>query len=704
MTRMQRSRVLTLALGLTVAPLVLGAQGYPTTPPPAGPVRPMPFPPFQEARLANGLRLVVVESAKQPVVSLSLAFPAGDAYDPEGREGLASMVAGLVTKGAGARTSEQIAAAIEGVGGTIGATTGPDFLTVNAYVLAPQAALAFELVADAVRRPTFAEREVELLRTQTLSGLQLEQSQPDALAGRFMARQLYGAHPYSRRPSPASVRAITRDDIAAFQRSRLVPQGALLVVAGALSLAEARRLAEASFQGWTGTPPVAAAFPAPPTRNAREILLVHRAGSVQANIVVGNTTFPPTSAQQYAARIANHVLGGGADSRLFAILREQKGWTYGAYSALNRPRGVGSFTATAEVRNEVADSALAELFRQLERITTEPIPDAELEAARGALVGRFPLTVETVQQVAGQVTSSILLGLPQDYLATYRTRLAAVTAQQALEGARAAIRPGQAATVVVGDAKVLLGPLAAIAPVRVVGTDGAEVPMEQLIGGGEAARPTLDLRAIAAGRDSFAVMFQGNAVGSQVVTVTRSADGFEIDDLTTIPLGGIEQRTTLSLDPNGELRQVRQAGRTGPANTSIEVTVSGGRATGRATVPQPPAGAMGTTEIDVAVPGGTIDDNAVTTFLPALPWSPTASFTLNVLSSAQGRVRQVTLAVTGTEAVTVPAGEFQTYRIEMSGGDTPVTMFVTTAAPHRVVKIAPAGAPIELVLVRHSTP
>ncbi len=701
---MTATRLTLTALGaLAAAPGALVAQGYPTAPPVAGAVRPMPFPPFQEARLSNGVRMVLVESQKQPVVSLSLSFPAGDARDPEGREGLASMVAGLLTKGAGSRTSEQVSATIEGVGGTLSASTGSDFLTISAYVLAPQAALAFELLADAVIRPTFAATEVDLLRTQTLSNLQLEQTQPAALASRFMARELYGQHPYARRPSPESTRAITREEIANWQRAMLRPEGAMLVIAGALTLPEARRLAEASFAGWTGSSPVAPASPAPPTRGAAQILLVHRPGSVQANLVVGNTTFPPTHPQQYAARIANHVLGGGSDSRLFAILREQKSWTYGAYSGLNRYRGIGSFTATAEVRNEVADSALREMLHQLQRITTEPIPAAELEAAKGALVGRFPLTVETVQQVASQVSNAILLGLPQDYLATYRTRLAAVSAAEALEGARAAIRPSQAAIVVVGDAKVLLAGMEAIAPVRVIGVDGAEVPKEQLTApAAAAARPALNLAAITATRDSFAVMFQGQAVGFTISEVSRTASGIQVVEETSIPLGGVQQRTEVALDAAGELRSVTQTGQMAGNATSINIAVANGRATGKAVTPQPPAGALATVDVDVALPPGTLDDNTLTALSPALAWAPGATFSLSVLSSGSGTIKTVTLAVTGTEQVTLPSGAVEAFRVEMTGGDAPVTLFVTTAAPHHVVKVAPAGAPIEIVLVRRA--
>lgn len=695
---MTRPCKLLLAGILVAAPPMLAAQAYPTSPPAAGPVRPMPFPPFRESTLPNGVRLVLVESHKQPVVSISLSLSAGNTADPEGREGLAQMVAGLLTKGAGSRTAEAISAAIEGVGGTLGASANDDFLTISAYVLAPQAPLAFELLADALLRPTFPESEVDLLRTQTLSSLQLEQSQPAAIAARYMASELYGSHPYAHRPSPESTRAITRAEIVAFQQARLRPQGALLVIAGAMTQAEAMRLATTAFAGWTGAPPATAAFPSPPVRPRTDILLVHRPGSVQADIRVGNVSLPATHPQQYAARIANQVLGGGADSRLFMILREEKSWTYGAYSALTSGRGPGAFIATAEVRTEVADSALREMLSQIRRITAEPISAEEFRAVQGTLVGRFPLTVETVEQVAGQVARVKRLGLPDDYLATYRTRLAAVTPEQSQQAASAAMRPDAAAIVVVGDATKLHDRLAAIAPVRLVSVDGTALTPDQLAAP-VAATASLDLAALSATRDSFAIMVQGNAFGYQVSDLSRSAEGLTVVQQTMLPALGLEQRTEVHLDPTGTLRSVSQRGQMQGQQTSIEVAVVNGRATGKATTPTPPAGEMTTTDIDVALPPGTLDDNILTAVAGALRWAPDASFAVSVLGSGSGEVRQVTFRVAGTESVTVPAGTFEVYRVDLVGGAAPVTVFVTTAAPHHVVKIAPAGQPVEFVLV-----
>src|SRR5207247_9330960 len=160
-----------------------------------------------------------------------------------------------------------------------------------------------------------------------------------------------------------------------------------------------------------GPPSPSPALPAPATRVAIDLLLVHRPGSGQANIALGNTTLLPTDPVYYPGRVATQVLGGGPDSRLFLILREQKSWTYGAYASLHRYRGLGYWQATAEVRTDVADSALRELPHQIDRIRTEVVPDSELPGVKGILVGSVPHSIETPSQIARQEASVKLSGL-----------------------------------------------------------------------------------------------------------------------------------------------------------------------------------------------------------------------------------------------------------------------------------------------------
>ncbi|MDQ6885941.1 MAG: insulinase family protein [Gemmatimonadota bacterium] len=671
------------------------AQQFPTAAPPPAPLNPSRFPPLQEATLPNGLRLVLVEQHKQPVVSITLSMPAGAVYDPPGKEGTAEMAAGLLTKGAGTRSADQIAAAIEGVGGSLGAGAGPDFLTVRASSLTPDAALAFELLADAVQRPTFGEKEVELARTQTLSGLQFALSQPAQLASRFFAQGIYGPQGYGRLETPVTVRAITRDDLIAFQRARLRPSGALLVIAGDVTMAQSRDLAVKFLSAWSGSPPPSSVIPDPPARSTTELLLVHRPGSVQANVVAGNSSFLPTDPRWYATVVTNQLLGGGADARLFQILREQKSWTYGAYSHFDRNRGIGTFQATVEVRTDAADSALVEMLAQLRRVGIEAVTEGELNNAKGSLVGSFPLSIETADQVANTITRARLLGLPDDYVATYRARLAKVTPPEVSAAAQAVIRPGASLIVVVGDADKLYPKLKGIAPVRMVTVEGVPIAPADLER--KAAKLEIDAARLVARRDSFTVLVQGKALGWQRDALEKTPEGFRYTEDAQIG-GFVQQSTELSFSQALEMIRVVQSGKTQGQPTKIELSYAGGRAKGSATT----ATAQGPKSItvDTALSPGVLDDNALTAVLPALQWAPGAKWTIPVFQAGKGTIAQLTLSVVGEESVTVPAGTFESYRTEMAGGDQPITFWVSKSQPHRLVKLAFVGAPIEVVLVK----
>jgi zinc protease len=478
-----------LAAGLAVAPpggRVLAAQEpFPSEPPAPMRLAPARFPPFQEATLPNGLEVVVVERHDQPVASVSLTFRAGDADDPPGKEGLARLTARLLTKGTATRTADEIAAVIEGSGGTLSASADADFLTLTGEALSDQLPLLFTVLGDVTRHATFPPSELDLARTQELSALALARSQPERVATRFFRREIYGPNPYGRAATAESYQAITEDDVVRFARTRLVPSGALLVVAGDVTLGQVGALARQAFAEWHGAPPASSAPEATAPRRDTDILLIDRPGSVQSVILVGNTTAPPTDPQYYAARVVTHVLGGGPDSRLFRVLREQHSWSYETGAGLHRYRGLGYWSASVGVRTAATDSALHELLDQVQRIRTELVPDSELAAAKGYLVGSFPLSIETPGEVAHQVSTAKLLGLGPDYLRLYRERLSAVTAREARAAAARLYHAGSWAIVVAGDAAKLYDRLRAIAPVRLIDPDGRPLAADSL----EAAAP-----------------------------------------------------------------------------------------------------------------------------------------------------------------------------------------------------------------------
>ncbi len=699
-TEVRLLRPLTVAVILLSAspPIRLSAQdSFPSKPPKPTPLAPVRFPPFKEGVLPNGVELVVIEHHEQPVVSVSLSFGAGGVSDPAGKEGVSEFVAELLSKGTATRSADQIAATIEGVGGSLAASSGDDFLTISADALSDQLPLIFELLGDVALHSTFPEGELELARTRALSGLAFQLSQPGTVAGRLFAKEIYGRNPYGRSPTAESYKAITRDDVVRFATLRLRPRGALLVVAGDVTETEVRALVQQTFGTWAGAPAASPAPPAPPAKTATDILLVHRPGSAQSNIAVGNTTMLPTDPGYYAARVATHVLGGGADARLFLILREQKGWTYDAGAALRRYRGLGYWEATTEVRTEVTDSALKELLHQVDRMRTEAIADTELANAKGYLVGVFPLTIETPSQIAGQVATAKLLGLDPDYLRLYRERLSAITAAQARAAAARLFRRNALTIVVVGDATKVYDRLKAIAPARLVDVDGK--PLEPADLAPKAGPVTVDTAQLAERTDSSRVLLQGNAIGYTVASLQRTADSLVYTEHSALG-GAFEQHTTLVLDPtDGTARRLdqitTQQGQTGETHLSY----GNGRVKGQSATPQQD-GAMKQLDVDSPLPAGTYDENTVPFLVPALPLAPSKSFTLNFFSPSEGATKLLTFKVGSLESVAVPAGTFRAYHIDVTGSRVPFVMYVTSDTPRRVVKTEFVGQPFVIELVK----
>ena len=697
---MNAARRALMAIGFLAAlpPCRLPAQAFPDRPPAATPLRPVRFPPFVNGRLPNGVNTLVVQKSAQPVVTITLAMPAGSFHDPDGKAGLGQMVAMVLTKGTARRTAEQIAAEIEGAGGSIGASVDDDFLFITVSGLSASTEQLFDILGDVVQHASFPAAEVDLAKTQLLSSLQAALSQPEVLASRAFGQEVYGQHPYGRVQTPASLRALSRDDVAAFYAARVRPAGALLVVAGDVTPARVRELATSSLGGWSGSAAAATVAPAIPQRQQTEIVLVHKPGAVQSNIVAGFPFITPRDPAFYALTLMNRILGGGADSRLFLILREQKSWTYGAYTDFSRPLGTGRFEATTEVRTEVTDSALGELRHQLERMRTELPPDSEIAGAKNYLMGRFPLTIETADDIAGRVASARLLGLPDDYVIRYRERLGAVTPAQIQAAARRYLTTDKMAIVVVGDGpRILAGLKATGLPLRIVNTEGVAMTEADLAP--RASAVALDGGRIRAETQRYRVMVQGNAFGDETRTYARVQEGgraaWQVVTITNIgPLLQQSDTTTVDAATLAPIR-VRQGGRQQGQETFVRLDYQGGRVRGQARVLE----RTGPREltIDAEAAAGVLDDNELAAAIVSLPLAAGGRWTLPVFSGGKNAVQTMTASVSGEESVTVPAGTFATWKVDVTGGEVPVTMYIAKENP-LIVKLELQGIPLAFEL------
>ena len=416
------------------------------------PPRPISIPTPRETTLRNGLSLVVVEDSRLPLVSYRLAFPVGGAFDPPELPGLTDLLAGLLPEGTQSKTSKEIAEEVARMGASLSAGATSDYTIVGASALSQFNDAILDLMAEVILEPSFPENEVALAKQNTKESLRQQRAQPSFLASEMVSRVMFGDHPYSVvAPTPESIDRCSREDFVQFHRSKLVPNNAVFVVVGNISYDDIVSRIESLFSTWEKGEEVVANFPAPPVRTKRTAYLVDRPGSAQSNIVIANSGITRTSPDYFPMMLMHTVLGATASSRLFMNLREDKGYTYGAYSNLDARRTAGTFRATAEVRTPVTGDSLKEFFYELKRIRSEPVSEKEIGDAKSYLTGVFPIRLETQEGLTDQLVQIKMLNLPNDYLDTYRDRIQAVTVQDIQRVAEKYVKPDEAALIVVGD-------------------------------------------------------------------------------------------------------------------------------------------------------------------------------------------------------------------------------------------------------------
>ncbi|HSE18930.1 MAG TPA: pitrilysin family protein [Pyrinomonadaceae bacterium] len=421
------------------------------------PPRPISIPTPRETTLRNGLSLVVVEDSRLPLVSYRLAFRIGGAFDPPGLPGLTDLLAGLLPEGTQSRSSKEIAEEIARMGASLSAGATSDYTIVAASALSQFNDPVLDLMAEVILEPSFPENEVELAKQNTKESLRQQRAQPSFLASEMVSRVMFGEHPYSIvAPTPESIDRSSREDFVKFHRSKLLPNNAVFIVVGDVRYEDILNKIDSLFSTWERGEDLVANFPAPPVRTKRTAYLVDRPGSAQSNIVIANSGITRTSPDYFPMMLMHTVLGATASSRLFMNLREDKGYTYGAYSNLDARRTAGTFRATAEVRTPVTGDSLKEFFYELERIGNEPVSAKEIADAKSYLTGVFPIRLETQEGLTDQLVQIKMLNLPIDYLESYRERIQAVTVQDIQRVAEKYVKPDEAALIVVGDGALVM--------------------------------------------------------------------------------------------------------------------------------------------------------------------------------------------------------------------------------------------------------
>lgn len=441
--------------------------------PSPGPPRPYEFPRFTRAKLDSGFQIIALNVPNRPLGAAYLVLEAGASNESEEVAGAAALAAQALTEGTENYEGADFTDAAERLGADI--RGGADWDSFRAIVRVPMIRMepALELLAEAVRRPTFPSREVERLKQQRLNHLMQEFADPAGRAGHALDKSIYSAgSPYSRPEGGGfkAVAALERSHIEAFYRKFATPASATLIVAGETEGFPLHKIAEELFGDWRMVEPERPLLRVEEAIENTTVTLVHRPGSVQSQLNIGHLGVPRLSPDYFPIVLMNAALGGLFNSRLNLKLREEKGYTYGAGTHFDYRRGAGPFQANAAVQGAVTADAIADTLEILRKTHDEGLAEQELHDARDWLVGVFPLRFETPEAIAQALSSVVIYGLPDDYYATYRANIEAVTLQNANRAAAERLRPDRVAIVIVGDADQVADPLsnAGFGPVNLI--------------------------------------------------------------------------------------------------------------------------------------------------------------------------------------------------------------------------------------------
>jgi predicted Zn-dependent peptidase len=432
-----------------------------------------------EVTLPNGLTLLILEQHRLPTISLSMWVKSGALDDPADTPGLASFTADLLREGTAHRNSTQIATELDELGATFTADApfGEDLTTINANGLSQSAEKILELVSDILLNPSFPVEELEKYRRREKAALIQLRSQPGFLAQERFARAVYGSFGAAvQAPTPASLDKASPELLKDFHAKYYAPNNAILAIGGDITEAQATALVKKYFGEWKKRDiPASKAGEVPAAAKAR-IFLVDRPDSVQANIVAGGLSLRRNDPDFIPLTLANRILGGGPAGRLFTNLREEKGYTYGAYSRFSSYNFAGTFAATTEVRNAVTDGSLHELMYELKRLREEKVPQAELDDAKRSIVANFALSLENLQGQLNRWVTVKYYGLPSSYGDEYTEKIARLSADDVERVAKKYVDLDHLQLVVVGDAKQIKGAVEKYGAVDVYDAEGKPLP------------------------------------------------------------------------------------------------------------------------------------------------------------------------------------------------------------------------------------
>jgi zinc protease len=419
--------------------------------PPAAKPAAVNLPPIERFTLPNGLPVMVVPSRDVPIVTLHLAVGAGNGDEARGKRALADYAAEMLTKGTARRNAEQIAEAMDAIGGSLTASADLEATHITCTVLSKDLGSCLDLLPEVVAAPAFPQDEMKRVADNLVATLRQVRDQPDALAREHLANLLWGDDHVRGFPvTVEGVQAISRKDLLAWHQARFVPGNALLAVAGDVDPARIKADLGRAFGGWKKRKAPARQAPPEPKLQGMKVRLVDNPALTQSTILVGHLGVAHGDPDYLPVAIMSYTLGGGPASRLREVVRVKGGKSYAASSSFERFRARGQFIAATATRNPETAGTLQLVLGELRRMQAEGPTTTELALAKAYLAGSYPTQLQSAAEVARTVLLAELHGLGPDFVRDFPLKVDAVTPEAAGAAARSRLDPENVAVVIVG--------------------------------------------------------------------------------------------------------------------------------------------------------------------------------------------------------------------------------------------------------------
>jgi len=387
------------------------------------------IPPYKEFTLDNGLRVVLMEYRRLPLIEMQMIIGGGRSIEPDSMTGLASMTAELLKLGTTTRTATQIAEQVDFIGAMLNVGAGLDQFSISSEFLKKDLDTGFALFADVLLNPTFPQEEIDRDRSQREAELTSYLEDPRSIAGVCYAKRLYGTHPYGRQAigTRAGLTRITRDAVKAFYNSAFVPNNAILVAVGDFSADELLQRIKSALGSWKSGVVPAIPTVSPATHAGRHVVMVNKPDVTQTQIRIGNIGVDIKNPDRPAIAIANSILGGGFTSRLMNEIRVKRSLTYGAGSNFASARLAGSYTISTFTKNTSVRVTIDVALEEVKKLRDAGISAWELGKAKNYLTGDFARDLQAPENLAAQIGMMKFYGLSENYLQDYVPNLRKVT-------------------------------------------------------------------------------------------------------------------------------------------------------------------------------------------------------------------------------------------------------------------------------------